>query len=95
MNKKLITMLVTFCFMLLLAPVSVMAATPTNAPIVIDVYAYNTPHEEHSCANRPGMVRKDSCNAQSRPPSFNVWLDPPAGCVQNNTQNTRTENLCN
>lgn len=37
MNKKLITMLVTFCFMLLLAPVSVMAATPTNAPIVIDV----------------------------------------------------------
>ena len=30
MNKKLITMLVTFCFMLLLAPVSVMAATPTN-----------------------------------------------------------------
>ena len=45
MNKKLITMLVTFCFMLLLAPVSVMAATPTNAPIVIDVGGANVENE--------------------------------------------------
>jgi len=45
MNKKLITMLVTFCFMLLLAPVSVMAVTPTNAPIVIDVGGGNVENE--------------------------------------------------
>ena len=47
MNKKLITMLVTFCFMLLLAPVSVMAATPTNAPIVIDVGGANVENENY------------------------------------------------
>lgn len=52
MNKKLITMLVTFCFMLLLAPVSVMAATPTNAPIVIDVGGANVENENYKITYR-------------------------------------------
>ena len=60
MNKKLITMLVTFCFMLLLAPVSVMAATPTNAPIVIDVGGANVENENYKITDKNMKVIKKS-----------------------------------
>ena len=62
MNKKLITMLVTFCFMLLLAPVSVMAATPTNAPIVIDVGGANVENENYKITDTGINIRKRDVN---------------------------------
>ena len=62
MNKKLITMLVTFCFMLLLAPVSVMAVTPTNAPIVIDVGGANVENENYKITDTGINIRKRDVN---------------------------------
>ena len=58
MNKKLITMLVTFCFMLLLAPVSVMAVTP----IVIDVGGANVENENYKITDTGINIRKRDVN---------------------------------
>ena len=58
MKKKLFSVILTFCFALLLLPVTVFAETPTNTPVIIDVSGNNVANENYEITDEAIKILK-------------------------------------
>ena len=58
MKKKLFSVILTFCFALLLLPVTAFAETPTNTPVTIDVGGSNVANENYEITDTSIKILK-------------------------------------
>ena len=58
MEKKLFSVILTFCFALLFLPITAFAETPTNTPVIIDVGGSNVENENYAITDEAIKIRK-------------------------------------